>query len=212
MIRITLNRESLFFFIRMNGFGDLIKNGTCNVGPDLPTTLIRGKMEGWVRIRVAGQTDWKRVWMVVSAGREGVGIDNATSGAPSSSVPKKKRMSNLFSRDQSPPRPTGPEKPTITMYGGPKPKEKKKPWLSLRDITQAFAVYPERPELITRSTLIKLEGLLGDEEMAQSMKSREGWILFMPEMEGTTGNHAMEMLKWVIGGFDLWLFLIFERI
>jgi CCR4-NOT transcriptional complex subunit CAF120 len=85
------------------------------------------------------------------------------------------------------------------MYGGPKPRDKKKAWLSLREVTQAFAVYPERPELIARSTLIKLEGLLGDEELAQSMKSREGWLLFMPEPEGSSNNHATEMLKWIIG-------------
>lgn len=28
---------------------------------DTPTTLVRGRMEGWARIRIAGQTDWKRV-------------------------------------------------------------------------------------------------------------------------------------------------------
>lgn len=136
--------------------------------------------------------------MVVNAGHEGVGLDPRTNGSLSVQT-KKKRMSSLFSRDQSPPRSTSPSKPTITMYAGPKPRERKKPWLTLREVTQAFAVYPERPELITRSTLIKLEGLLGDEELAQSMKSREGWLLFMPELEGTSTNHAAEMLKWVIG-------------
>jgi CCR4-NOT transcriptional complex subunit CAF120 len=158
-------------------------------------------MEGWVRIRVAGQTDWKRVWMVVSAGQqEGPGPDVPPNGSGSQTqMTRKKRMSNLFSRDQSPPRSTGPVKPAITMYAGQKPKERKKPLLSFRDVAQAFSVYPERPELISRSTLIKVEGLLGDEEMAQSMKSREGWLLFMPEIEGATGNQAAEMLKWVIG-------------
>lgn len=182
LIRITLNR------------------------PNAPTSLVRGKLEGWTRIRVAGQTDWKRVWMVVSAGQMdgiSVGPDSTANGTFSSAQqPKRKRMSSLFSRDQIPQGPTGPVKPIITMYAGPKPKERKKPLLSFRDVTQAFAVYPERPELISRSTLIKLEGLLGDEEMAQSMKSREGWILFMPEIEGASGNQAMEMLKWVIAVHD----------
>ncbi|KXN80890.1 hypothetical protein AN958_06934 [Leucoagaricus sp. SymC.cos] len=186
LIRITLNR------------------------PNAPSSLIRGKMEGWARIRVAGQTDWKRVWMVVSAGHEGVGDPeaNAPNGSASpAQMPKKKRMSNLFSREQSPQRLLVPAKPVITMYAGQKPKERKKVLLSFRDITQAFAVYPERPELINKSTLIKVEGLLGDEEIAQSMKSREGWILFMPEIEGATGNQAAEMLKWIIAihdAFDLY--------
>ncbi len=169
----------------------------------MATTLVHGKLEGWVRIRVAGQTDWKRVWMVVSAGHEGIG---STTSPPITVPPpghRKKRMSSLFSRDQSPTRSnsTTPVKPLISMFSGPKPKDKKKALLSLKDITQAFAVYPERPELISRSPLIKLEGLLGDEELAQSMKAREGWVLFMPEIEGATGNQAVEMLKWVLGEF-----------
>lgn len=65
-------------------------------------------------------------------------------------------------------------------------------------MTQAFAVYPERPELISRSTLIKVEGRIGGEEAAGGMKNREGWLLLMPEIEGDKVG-AMEMLKWVVG-------------
>ncbi len=65
-------------------------------------------------------------------------------------------------------------------------------------VSQVFAVYPERPELITRSTLIKIEGFLGDDELAGEWRSREGWLLLMPEVE--TGKLAsLEMLKWLIG-------------
>jgi len=153
-------------------------------------------MEAWTRIRVSGQTDWKRVWMVISAGQP----DSIAEGSSSSvRIPRKKRMSSIFSREQSPQRPAGPLQPIINIYTGPKPKERKKALLSLKNVTQAFAVYPERPELISRSTLIKVEGLLGDEEMAQSMKSREGWILIMPEIESSSGNQAMELLRWIIG-------------
>lgn len=158
-------------------------------------------MEAWTRIRVSGQTDWKRVWMVISAGQPNKSDSIAEGSSPSVQFTKKKRMSSIFSREQSPQRPAGPLKPIINMYIGPKPKERKKVLLSLKSVTQAFAVYPERPELISRSTLIKLEGLLGDEEMAQSMKSREGWILIMPEIESSSGNQAMELLRWIIGEF-----------
>lgn len=163
-------------------------------------------MEGWVRIRIAGQTDWKRMWMVVNAGNEGVGLPRlAPSGGgvggvptPVTHVPKKKRMSNLFSRENTTQQAAVPTKAMISMYASPKPKDRKKSLLSVREVTQAFAVYPERPELITRSTLIKVEGLLGDEETAGGMKSREGWLLIMPELEGGLGQ-AAEMLKWVVG-------------
>lgn len=142
-----------------------------------------------MRIRVAGQTDWKRMWMVVSA-------------ASQSEVPpplygdgRKRRMSNLFLREQSE---DLPPRPILSLYASSKLKDKKKALLTLKNVTQAFAVYPERPELINRSTLMKLEGLLGDEETAGGMKGREGWLLVMPELEA--GNtQASEMLKWLVG-------------
>jgi CCR4-NOT transcriptional complex subunit CAF120 len=162
-------------------------------------------MEGWVRIRVAGQTDWKRVWMIVSAGSEGgspeMGSFNQPGGltSPSSTLQKKKRIS-LFSRDSAVP--LQAVKPLVSMFASPKPKDKKKALLTLRDVTQVFAVYPERPELISRSTLIKLEGSFGEEETAGSMKSREAWLLLMPDSEGIP-DQAAEMLKWVVGRFQL---------
>lgn len=110
-------------------------------------------------------------------------------------------MSSIFSREHSPPHSNLPAAPTIFMYAGQKPKERKKPLLTMTAVTQAFAVYPERPELISRSALIKVEGLLGSEEMGAGMRGREGWILLMPELEGAppNGNLSKEMLKWLIG-------------
>ncbi|KAG2154048.1 hypothetical protein DEU56DRAFT_952095 [Suillus clintonianus] len=168
-------------------------------GKDTRTTLVRGRMEGWVLIRVAGQTDWKRLWMVIS-GSQSSGVDPGALSTTTGTAPTpKKRMSNLFSRDHSP-EPL-PVKPLLALYATPRPKDKKHPLLTLREVSQAFAVYPERPELINRSTLMKLEGLIGDEEMAGTMKRREGWLLIMPELEA--GNtQASEMLKWLVALHD----------
>ena len=164
-------------------------------GKDARSTLVRGRMEGWVRIRVAGQTDWKRMWMVVSSAQP-PSNDAGTPTTISSGLPPKKRMSNLFSREHSPePLPTSP---LLALYAGPRPKDKKHPLLTLKEMSQAFAVYPERPELISRSSLMKLEGLIGDEDTAGGMKQKEGWLLVMPELE--PGNtQASEMLKWLVG-------------
>lgn len=155
-------------------------------------------MEGWVRIRIAGQTDWKRMWMVVSAASqsEAPGSSFGDGAQPvTSNTARKKRMSSLFLREQIE---DLPPRPLLSFYASSKQKDKKKPLLTLRDVTQAFAVYPERPELINRSTLMKLEGLLGDEETASGMRGREGWLLVMPELEA--GNtQASEMLKWLVG-------------
>ncbi|KAG1781697.1 hypothetical protein EV702DRAFT_1042160 [Suillus placidus] len=168
-------------------------------GKDTRTTLVRGRMEGWVLIRVAGQTDWKRMWMVISGSQTSSTDPGAPSATTGTAPTPKKRMSNLFSRDHSP-EPL-PMKPLLALYASSRPKDKKHPLLTLKEVSQAFAVYPERPELINRSTLMKLEGLIGDEEMAGTMKRREGWLLIMPELEA--GNtQASEMLKWLVALHD----------
>jgi len=133
--------------------------------------------------------------MVVQAGTDG---ERPTSGVFDNSpgVLKKKRVS-LFSRDLSPSH-AGPARPVVAFYFSNKPKDKKRPLLTLQNVTQAFAVYPERPELINRSTLIKVEGQFANEDLAKEMAGREGWILIMPDLEGGN-NQVGEMLKWIIG-------------
>ena len=157
-------------------------------------------MEGWATIRVAGQTDWKKLWVVVSSGKEGaIGRPGSAEGdSMSVTASRRKRMSQLFTRDHSPPVLAAPGKATISMFLSQKPKDKKRPILTLSNVTQAFAVYPERPELINHSTLMKVEGLMGDEDTAGAMRSREAWLLMMPTIEAGS-NQTEEMLKWVIG-------------
>ncbi|KAH9481606.1 CCR4-NOT transcriptional complex subunit [Psilocybe cubensis] len=179
---------------------------TLSAARDIPTTLVRGKMEGYARVRIAGQTDWKRVWLVVQEGTEGSGKvegaeQGAISGPPQGTLVKKKRMSNLFSRDSNPSNSTIPTKAMISMFPGPKPKDRKKALMTVFNVTQAFGVYPERPELINRSTLMKVEGTFGDDDMAGSLRTREGWVLIMPELENGVGQ-AAEMLKWIVGLHD----------
>ncbi|CAK5268405.1 unnamed protein product [Mycena citricolor] len=165
-------------------------------GRDYPTTLQHGRMEGWARIRIAGQTDWKKVWMTVSAAADSVRDASGSAGRP------KKRMSNLFSsKDHGSSDAPLPVQATIAMYPGPKPKERRKALLTFSKVTQGFAVYPERPDLISRSTLIKLEGVIGEEETANDMAKREGWLLFMPELENGLGQ-AEEMIKWIVAIHD----------
>ncbi|KAF8896461.1 hypothetical protein BD779DRAFT_1496046 [Infundibulicybe gibba] len=176
---------------------------------DISTNLVQGRLEGWVRVRIAGQTDWKRMWMAVSAGAENPllgerpGSQNSgrVGSTPTPPVPKKKRMSNLFSRDQAPAGSAAPQKPVISFYPTQKIKDRRRPLLTVTSVSQVFAVYPERPELISRSTLIKVEGILGDEDLAATMRTREGWVLIMPEVEGGLGQ-ASEMLKWIVAFHD----------
>jgi CCR4-NOT transcriptional complex subunit CAF120 len=118
-------------------------------------------------------------------------------GAPPDPPPQHKRRISFFGRDNNQTQPP-PSEPLIAFYLSPKPKDRKRPFLTLRDVTQAFAVYPERPELINKSTLMKIEGTIGDEEVAMTMCKREGWILIMPELE-TGVPQANETIRWLIG-------------
>lgn len=162
-------------------------------------------MEGPVGIRVAGQTDWKHLWMVITAGshfHDFTPPPSAGARSDSPSVQKRNRISSLWSRGQSPTRNVLPlpAKATIQLFASNKAKDRKKPVLTFQNVTQAFAVYPERPELISRSTLMKVEGTFGDGELAGPMRESEGWMLLMPEVEGkTTTPRASEMLKWLLG-------------
>ena len=122
-------------------------------------------------------------------------------GGPSSSsnIKSNRRISNLFSRDDGHGGSPLPLKPTISFFVGNKAKERKLVVLSMREVTQAFAVYPERPEFINVSPLVKLEGLMGNEPAAGAMRSRDAWLMFMPEVDGMAAGEATVMLKWVMG-------------
>ncbi|KAH9959584.1 hypothetical protein BC827DRAFT_1212394 [Russula dissimulans] len=176
---------------------------TLNDGRNAPSTLVRGRREGWVRIRIAGQTDWKHLFMTIVAGPSQETPGGSTRpGSPPEPQQHRRRISSLFGRDnsssQSQSSPTGP---LVSFYLSAKPKDRKKPFLTLRDVTQAFAVYPERPELINKSTLMKIEGTLGDEEVGGARRKREGWILVMPELEAGVPQ-ANETIRWLTAFHD----------
>ncbi|KAF8515417.1 hypothetical protein BU17DRAFT_9547, partial [Hysterangium stoloniferum] len=167
------------------------------------STLVKGKLEGQVKARIAGQTDWKTLWMVLSLTSE-VPTDRPTSQV---STRTKNRMSNLFrtsSIAEGPLTipPPGSNVPVISFYASQKPKDRKRPLLTLRYVSQAYAVYPERLEVIQKSTLIKVEGLLGQEDMAGPMKGKECWLMVMPETQ--QAYPVLELLKWLIAIHDVY--------
>ena len=177
-----------------------------------PSTLVHGRLEGWVSVRAAGQTGWKRLWMCVSVGMitTDVFTDVGSIGSKSPMIPgnrprhsaytrsKRSRISGLFSRDKPD---DLPERATISLYVAPRGKDKRKALLTFDTVTQAFAVYPERANLIGSSALAKLEGTYGDGDMCAHMKRREGWMLLMPDLEGAR-SVSWEMLKWLTGECD----------
>jgi CCR4-NOT transcriptional complex subunit CAF120 len=112
-------------------------------------------------------------------------------------IQHRRRISSLFGRNNQQPLPP-PDRPLVAFYPSPKPKDRRIPFLTLQNVTQAFAVYPERPELINKSTLMKIEGTIGGEEVAMTMRRREGWILVMPELDAGVPQ-ANETIRWLIG-------------
>ena len=138
--------------------------------------------------------------MVVSAGLGGHSHDNGSVSSMEKPIhaTKKNRLSALFNRDHSPPRGPATARPTIQFFISNKQKDMKRALLTVRDVTQAFAVYPERPDLIDQSSLLKVEGSLGDEEAAGSLRNAEGWVLLIPEPDGNR-QPANEMRKILIG-------------
>ena len=180
-----------------------------NTAADAPTTLIDRKLEGWARVRLSGQTEWHKVWLVVQAGVADYDPDRQSPPAPSPApatpiaIPvttKKKRISNIFSlQTTSTNLPSVPAR-LLSMHDSPKAKQKKKPPLfSMSTVCQAYAVYPERPELIEASSLIKVAGAAAGFKDAWDNwrgKGEDAFVLILPD-----GGSA-EMLKWIVALHD----------
>lgn len=163
-------------------------------------------MEGWAEVRVGGTTEWQRVWFVVSAMGSGsidAGRPASSSGSGTGTI-KRNRMSSIFSKGPSYNATNQSAQPTITLYTGEKAKDRKRAKYTLTNVTQAFAVYPERPEIIQSSTLFKVEATVQDEEIKQNENERrpsqDRYLLVMPETDPARPG-STEMLKWLVGQY-----------
>lgn len=113
-------------------------------------------------------------------------------------------MSSIFGKGASYNATNQFAQPTITLYTGEKAKDRKRRKYTLTNVTQAFAVYPERPEIIQTSTLFKIEATVQDEEIRpnehERLPARDGYLLVMPETDPTRPG-STEMLKWLVGQY-----------
>lgn len=179
--------------------GHLLRMSLCDpsgVWKEPKSTLVKGKIEGWTKVRVAGQTDWKRVWTVISAGSG----PSEHEGPGSTSLPntKRNRLSALFGTSISVPASPPKQQANIAICLSNKSKDRRAPIIKITGVTHAFAVYPERVDLINMSTLIKIEGMISMQDGGDETKDREGWLLIMLELEQDKVA-PMEMLKWIVG-------------
>jgi len=91
----------------------------------------------------------------------------------------------------------------LVVYASASPKDRKKPLATIYDITQAFIVYPENPDLIFRSTLLKLEGSVrSDDKALGCVSGREAWMAVIPESQQSKEKATLEeVLEWIIGNY-----------
>ncbi|SPO29500.1 uncharacterized protein UTRI_04764_B [Ustilago trichophora] len=180
----------------------------------IKSPLVKGKMEGWVKARFMGSTEWKKVWMVLTDHKpDEFGKKKfwklGSSGGDRSSV-----MSiNSVSKDAPgapandgkdlPPPPGSNGAPGVASFF--ESKKDKKPFASLIYAAHAFAVYPSRPELVEGSSLFKIEGVFPSSSVlsATHRVRSTGWVMLMPELDtaGSKGANA-EMMKWLIAFMD----------
>jgi CCR4-NOT transcriptional complex subunit CAF120 len=165
---------------------------------------VDGQIQGHVWIRLAGQTDWRKLWMVVCQGKQLPALP-PSADQPSSSHTRKSSLKFPFRKTHGRAVKSTAD-PIISFYSSQNSKEDENPVLTIRRITQTFAVFPHRQEWIKLSAIIKLEGTIGQEEMAQTMKGREGWLLMMPEVSSAS-HKSREMLKWITGAIYIHVFV-----
>lgn len=73
--------------------------------------------------------------------------------------------------------------------------------MSVSNVSQAFAVYPERPDLVTQNTMIKIEGLLGEEGGAEPYNGAEAWLQVLLEVGADQATGLRKILEWLVGEY-----------
>lgn len=183
----------------------------------IKSPLVKGKMEGWVKARFMGSTEWKKVWMVLTDhkpdesefGGKKKFWKLGSSGGDRSSIMSINSVSTAApgvpsndGKDLPPPPGSNGAPGTASFFES---KKDKKPFATLIYAAHAFAVYPSRPELVEGSSLFKVEGVFPSSTVlsATHRVRSTGWVMLMPELDtaGSKGANA-EMMKWLIAFMD----------
>lgn len=168
----------------------------------------KGRFDGWLKVRLPGDTEWRRVWAVLVRGKP---VNSP--GSPDGGDKKKanKRGSLLsFGRKASVDLSAAEDFPgegafsTIAFYSQKPAKQREPPLCIAQHVFYASAIFPEAEALIDRSTLFKIEGTFLNP--ADGYKTgwgvggraeKQGYALVMLEEGG-----ASEMLQWIVGTAD----------
>ncbi|KAK4051814.1 hypothetical protein OIV83_002519 [Microbotryomycetes sp. JL201] len=177
-------------------------NGWVGYDAGLSSAASKGKFEGWLKIRLPGDTEWRRLWTVVLKG--------SASGSQQPEQTKKNKRTSLLSfgkKTETPPSieglPGNGNFSTVAFYAD-KPTKKEQPLCIAQHLFYAAAIYPESEKLINRATLFKVEGTFLNPNDGYKTgwgvggrAEKQGYALLMLE-EGD----FMGMLEWIVGLSD----------
>lgn len=163
--------------------------------------LVKGRHEGFVRVRFMGSTEWRRCWMVVqshwSDSEQATGLRRMFRlGGDRTSV--------IADSPHPPPPPPGviPSPAVAYFYDS---RRSKQPFASLWHVRHVYAVYPSRAQLVEDSVLFKAEGSLPHSPCTSATlhPRTSGWVMFMPDMlPGQARGANADMMKWIIAMMD----------
>ncbi|KIR42534.1 CCR4-NOT transcriptional complex subunit CAF120 [Cryptococcus deuterogattii 99/473] len=144
----------------------------------------RSRMEGWVRVRVMGGTEWRRLWLVLSTPKEGKEEEKKS---------KRRSFFGMGGREEE----QVPSEPNTGMVMASfyteqrtsKNKTSVVPILTITSVSQTYAVFPERLEVMSQSNLFKVVGRISGEMVTVEGRLRDsGWALLMPEHPENAGG------------------------
>lgn len=128
----------------------------------------KSKMEGYLQVRFSGVNEWQKYWVVVSDRRD-----------------EKK----LFGKKSV------PSRGQLMFY---ETKKAKQPIMTIVNVVQAYTLYPDSPQLVDLSTLIKVDGSIG--AVAAATEESEEALTPTSVLMMTTNNS--ELVEWLIGVYD----------
>ncbi|GAA6059179.1 hypothetical protein JCM10212_005524 [Sporobolomyces blumeae] len=185
--------------------------------PNHRTSSGAPKFEGFLKARLPGDTEWRRVFVTVLRGAN-VPARNGASSASSFQEEKKTRRSSLlmsFGKKKKDDDnitiedlPGDGQVSTIAFFpagsGDTRPSDKDQPICIAQHVFYASALFPETAALINHSTLFKLEGtFLTPQDGYRTgwgvggRAEKQGFALLMLE-----SGEVDDMLRWIVGTAD----------
>lgn len=192
-----------------------------------PSPLVNGRYAGWFDVRTFGGRQWHHLWVVLSI-EPPPGSNGAPPLDHAHSVKGKNRISKLFGGssandethttpypmpvpgETSPTGRNGTARPVVSAQFFQTPPNNRNskaapqpqlPFLTITDVTQAFAVFPEVEAEVENSAMLKLEGKLAGEGLGAARRD-DGWTLMIPmeqQDESFVPAKRNDMIRWLVG-------------